>query len=276
MKYVYCLATYGPCIERSLPPGLNGAAGRHILFKGIGVMISDLDSDRLGVNTMNVLAHQEVVKAALCISKSVIPCRFGTLFPEDDSVLWLLKEHYEAIIDQLAKLEGKMEVSIQAIFSRKIAPAGVEERMKLMKAGAIYLLKRKEQFDIIKSLKEEAERFSQKLDQVVSPFWSDVKVQKQLVGDNPLNPFAQAFSKLVEKKLLLNVCYLVDQRDIPSFKFAYERFKGENSSLKLLYTGPWPPYSFADVDLSMDSQPIRESISDTALIKLANGLRVGS
>jgi hypothetical protein len=276
MKYVYCLATYSLCIERSLPPGLNGTAVRQLSFKGIGVLISDLDSDRLGVNISNVLAHQEVVKAALCISRSVIPCRFGTLFPEDDSVLRLLKEHYELVIDQLAKLEGKMEVSIQAIFNREIASAGVEERRKYNKAGAIYLLGRKEQFDVIKALKEEAERFSQKLHQAVSPFWSDVKVQKQLVGDNPPNPFAQAFSKLVEKKLLLNVCYLVDQRDIPSFKLAYEGFKGENSSRKLLYTGPWPPYSFANVDFSMDSQPIRKSISDTALIKLANGLQVGS
>lgn len=260
MKYVYCLATYGPCTERSLPPGLGGAAVRQIAFKGISVLISDLDSDRLGANILNVLTHQEVVNAALSISRSVIPCRFGTLFPEDDSVLWLLKEHYEVVIDQLAKLEGKMEVSIQAIFNRKIAPSGVEERKKPMTAGAIYLLRRKEQFDVIKALKEEAERFSQKLNQVVSPFWSDVKVQKQLV----------------EKKLLLNVCYLVDQQDIPSFKLAYERFKGENSSRKLLYTGPWPPYSFADVDLSTDSQPIRKSVSDTALVQLANGFRVGS
>jgi hypothetical protein len=260
MKYVYCLATYDPCIKHSFPSGLNGAAVRQISFKGIGVLISDLDSNRLDVNISNVLAHQEVVKSALCISRSVIPCRFGTLFPEDDSVLWPLKEHYEAIIDQLAKLEGKMEVSIQAIFNRKIAPSIMEERKESMTAGAMYLLRKKEQFDVNKALKEEAERFGQKLHQAISPFWSDVKVQKQLV----------------EKKLLLNVCYLVDQQDIPSFKLAYERFKGENSSRKLLYTGPWPPYSFADVDLSMDSQPIRKSISDTALIKLANGFRVGS
>ena len=260
MKYVYCLATHDPCIERSLPLGLNGAAVRQISFKGISVLTSDLDSEWLSVNISNVLAHQEVVKAALCISRSVIPCRFGTLFPEDDSVLWLLKEHYDAIIGQLAKLEGKMEVSIQAIFNREIAPAGVEERRKHKKAGAIYLFRKKEQFDVIKALKEEAERFSQKLHQAISPFWSDVKVQKQLV----------------EKKLLLNACYLVDQQDIPSFKLAYERFKGENSSRKLLCIGPWPPYSFADLDFSMDSQPIRKSIFDAASIKLANGFRLGS
>lgn len=237
MKYVYCLATYGPCTERSLPPGLGGAAVRQIAFKGVSVLISDLDSDRSGVNIVNVLTHQEVVNAALSISRSAIPCRFGTLFPEDKSILLLLEEHYELIKDQLVKLEGKMEVSIQAIFDRKTISPGVEERKKHKTAGVIYLLKKKEQSDVIKTLKGEADRFSQKLDQAVSPFWSDVKVQKQLV----------------EKKLLLNVCYLVDQRDISSFKLAYERFKGENSSLKLLYTGPWPPYSFADVDLSTDS-----------------------
>ena len=41
--------------------------------------------------------------------------------------------------------------------------------------------------------------------------------------------------------LLLSVCYLADQRELSSFKHAYQDFKNRTPNLRMLYTGPWAP-----------------------------------
>jgi len=264
VKYIYCLAKVAKSKEQraksielrtlcplpyalcamfdAFPLGLGGVEVYGISFGEIGAMISDVDSDQPVCSVQSVLAHQKVVDAALRLSKSVIPCRFGTLFPDDENILTFLKEHYELLDAQLTRLEGKVEVGVQVILNRR---AGVgtrgqwdEETRGQEGPGISYLLRRKEQFDGVKELDEEMERFSRELNWAMSPLWSDVKMEKTTQG----------------KKLLLSLYYLVDKHKLPCFKLAYRKFKRENPSLRLMYTGPWAPYNFADIDLKVVSR----------------------
>ncbi len=244
MKYVYCLARDVAAGPDAFPSGLNDAEVYHISFEEISALVSDVDS--IGTrhaappaSEQNALAHQAVVDAALRLSRSVIPCRFGTLFPDDENILTLLRKHYTRLDDYLVKLEGKIEVSVKTIFKRRgdlksIPTAAHPETWEQGDAGVSYLLKKKEKYDAIKELEKEADQLSQELNQAMSPFWSDVNTQK----------------RSTDEKLMLSVCYLVDQQKLLSFKSAYQRFRRENPGLKLLYTGPWAPYTFADIDLS--------------------------
>lgn len=247
IKYIYCLVRDVVAEPDAFPPGLDGAKVYHISSRAISALISDIHSHQLVGNLQNALVHQEVVDAALRHSKSVIPCRFGTWFPDDKKILMVLKKHYARLDAQLTKLEGKMEVSVQTIFNQQGAGADPtttpqkpkeKESEKPLTIGTSYLLKKKEQFDAIKELEEEADRFSEELSQAMSPFWSDVKAQK----------------RSTDEKLLLSVCYLVEQQKLSSFKHAYQNFKKRKPNLKLLYTGPWAPYTFADIDLHADKE----------------------
>ena len=85
MKYVYCLVRDVAMGSDAFPSGLNDAEVYHISFDGISALVSDMNStgEAPTANERNVLAHQEVVDAALRLSRSIIPCRFGTLFPND-------------------------------------------------------------------------------------------------------------------------------------------------------------------------------------------------
>jgi len=243
MKYVYCLARDVEAESDTFPLGLNGAEVYHISFERISALISDVDSVGTRhaaplVSEQNALIHQAIVDAALKFSTSVLPCRFGTLFPDDEKILTLLKEHYTRLDDYLTRLEGKVEVSVQTILKRRTDSKSVPEAahsgtQEQGDTGLNYLLGKKEKYDAIEELEEEADRFSQELNQAMSPFWADVKVQKHSTDD----------------RLVLGVCYLVDQQELSSFKSAYQRFKRENPGLKLLYTGPWAPYTFADIEL---------------------------
>jgi len=243
MKYVYCLtrgwgAGHEPPILDPSPLGLSGARVHHVSFGGISALISDVHPDQIADNVQNAQVHQQVVDAALRFSRSIVPCRFGSWFSDDSSILILMEEHYERLDALLTKVEGKMEVGIQALFHRAAAleTPKVEESGESLPEGASYLFRKKEQSDAIKELSEEADQSSRRLSQAMSAFWSDVKMQK----------------RLTKKGLLLSLCYLVEQQKLSHFKDAYQRFKRQNPDLKLLYTGPWPPYSFADIDLRKD------------------------
>jgi hypothetical protein len=50
-------------------------------------------------------------------------------------------------------------------------------------------------------------------------------------------------------RMMLNAAYLVSQAGSQEFAAAAERLTREHPAVRLELTGPWPPYSFATVDL---------------------------
>ena len=219
MKYIYCLVSNLQPFH-TLPLGLGGMRVYEVSFRYISALVSDLNSYRLKGNMEEALAHQRVVARALLLSQSVVPCRFGMLFETEEKVLSLLKGHYPTLRRHLTKLMGKVEVGIKAIFHARAVPGeGLMdgERYLLMKRG----------------LMEEADQLLRELNKATSPFWMEVKAER----------------RYKDKGIFLNLCYLVERGKLPSFEDSYRRFLRRRPDLTLVYTGPWPPYSFADIDL---------------------------
>lgn len=236
MKYVYGLTRDIESIE-DLPAGLGGMKVYPVFFGGIAAWVSDLGAASLPGNAQNALVHQSVVEEAFRRSTSLIPCRFGALFADEEEVRSLLKRHRARLEGELSRLEGRLEVSIRAIFNGSDLPGSMGHSQPRAPEGlteaARYLLGKKQRFDAVKELSGKAEQFNQELNEATAPFWAEVRVQKR-----PIDP-----------GLLLSLYYLVDGEKLSAFKCAYQQFKGKWPSLKLLYTGPWPPYSFADFNL---------------------------
>jgi Gas vesicle synthesis protein GvpL/GvpF len=64
----------------------------------------------------------------------------------------------------------------------------------------------------------------------------------------PLSQEARASTELIprERSELLRAAYLVDRARVDSFVDHVARLQAANPRLRLLCTGPWPPYSFAE------------------------------
>jgi hypothetical protein len=230
VNYVYCLTCNNLSFTDSLPSGLGGAKVYKVAFDGITALVNDVEQCELEGNIQHAITHQEVVNAALELYSSVIPCRFGTLFPSNSNILVFLKKHHNLLNEYLTRLEGKVEMGIKTTFNHK----DKTEYTKKTNTGTGYLLRKMEELDDIRKLEQEADEFTEKLNQVMYTLWSDVKVQKQFK----------------ERTLLLSICYLVAKSNIPDFKEKYQEFKTRNPDVKLLYTGPWPPYTFANINFN--------------------------
>lgn len=204
---------------------------RLVSFAGIGAVVSEGNPARVSKEMENVLTHQEVVNWALELSRSVIPCRFGVWVTDEAGVITLLGKNASRLETHFARLEGKVEVEIKAILSgqqcKKKMPAGK------LTVGERYLLAKKEKYHGVESLSEQGQRLYHVLNKMTSPFWTAIKAEE--------TPFRQ--------KLILRLFYLIEKEKVGFFKNAYERTCQKIPQCKFLYTGPWPPYSFADMTL---------------------------
>ena len=55
--------------------------------------------------------------------------------------------------------------------------------------------------------------------------------------------------KLFSDRLLLNTSFLVDASKLDEFSDCVGRLAGDYSSMKVQYSGPWPPYNFVDIQI---------------------------
>lgn len=233
MKYVYCLAS--PIVlHAELPRGLGGREVYAISYRSIGALVSDMAAASLVVDASNALLHQAVVQAAMRLFPAVIPCRFGMLLADEAQLLALVHQHYAACEAELARLAGQLEVGVQAIFCGSNVEAVPALESPGLTEGTRYLLAKKRHSDASRTLRATAEDFAQACHAATAPWWTEVKVQQ----------------RRLERGLLLSLCYLVPRSQVAAFRHTYEQFRQRAPQRTLLYTGPWPPYSFTTIDFS--------------------------
>lgn len=88
----------------------------------------------------------------------------------------------------------------------------------------------------------------------------DHKKRKECISDilGSLNTRAKQVvtGDLFSDRLLLNASYLVKKEDINEFSNKVRNLKEKYSMLKLLYSGPWPPFNFVYIKIGADGMEI--------------------
>lgn len=236
MKYIYCLVRGdGDC--RGFPLGVDGMPIHSIRVGGISALVSDVTSGGAERTLENALAHHGVVSQALACFPAVLPCRFGTIVEDESRVAALLTARYPRLEGYLDRFQGKVEVGIKAIFEEGCLEAH-EPRGGGAQEGRTpaerYLFEKRAQFRRAEALKAQAERLTHALQEATSPFVEAVKAERKPFGEG----------------LIVMLYCLMEQARLPSFKQGYEQVRQGYPQVRFLYTGPWPPYSFADMDVT--------------------------
>ena len=53
--------------------------------------------------------------------------------------------------------------------------------------------------------------------------------------------------RLFSDRLILNAAFLLDRDKVEEFSKMIEKLDFKDNSLKIQYSGPWPPYNFVDI-----------------------------
>ena len=235
--YVYGIAASS---HPALPEGMGGVGDPpspvRILKEGeLAAIVSDAPED-LRPKRRDLLAHQNVLSeagAAAC----VLPMRFGSVAPDDESVTGVLAERVEHYKERLRALDGRVEYNIKANHVEE----AVLHRVMAERAE-------------IRSLAEANRQAGGgsyedklRLGEMVAAAVKDKEAEDATVLQEALEPAAEAVSVGPESTgWLANVSFLVDRASAENFLAAVEQARKDMPHLEVRVNGPLPPYSFVE------------------------------
>jgi Gas vesicle synthesis protein GvpL/GvpF len=158
--------------------------------------------------TAEVLWEHEAVVESLMEGRDLLPMRFGTLVEDDEAAIRALEERREELRSSLERVRGAVELAVRA-------EANAPKDLTLDAAsGAEYIRAKARRTEAARLLHE------------------------------PL-AFLARESVVQPGPELLRAAYLVDREAVQSFVGLVRRLQETHEGLRVLCTGPWPPYSFA-------------------------------
>jgi len=234
-QYLYCLVR-GQGERDGFPTGVEGAVISSIRVREVVACVSDVTNDLHRLSVADVLAHHAVVDHALSCFPAVLPCRFGTVAASHAEAVALLEARYSRLVESLDVLQGSVEISIKVLLPGNALPTD-NSREARSEVGATqgmrYLLRRRTQYRRVQCFEAQTEQLKQALQAATSPFIEAIRVERTPLAKGSMATFH---------------C-LLKRTQLESFKQHYHRWQRGYPHMRFLYTGPWPPYTFAALDL---------------------------
>lgn len=185
------------------------------------------------------LTHQYVIDLATKEFGTVIPLTFNTIFIGDDETVkkWL-NEHYGKLETLLEKLEGKEQYRVQIFIENGLVRKVVEENEEVQRLrkeiqnnprGAAFLFKKQREKSLI----------------LVKYYARNLYYEiKELIEEVRLEPTnKEILEKWRDKLMILNLSCLVHKNEIENLRNMLGEVN-KREGFDVVFTGPWPPYSF--------------------------------
>jgi hypothetical protein len=243
-KYVYCIIRspqplkFGP-----IGIGTEPAEVHSVSFKEIAAVVSDTPVEVFDATRENVLAHERVNETVMR-THTVIPMSFGSVFKTHNDILELLRGAYDAFVDVLSKMEGKLEFGLKVLWDRDAIIREIEsedEDVRRLKdeissqKGSTYFARMQYGRLIDSALEARSERY-------VSEIFD------RLRGVS----VASRANKPIGDKMIMNGAFLVSRKNESAFDGKVKEIGARYENLTFKYTGPWPPYNFVNIRLKLE------------------------
>jgi gas vesicle protein GvpL/GvpF len=160
--------------------------------------------------TPDVLWRHEEVVESLMEQRDVLPVRFGTLMSDETAAIRAVTERREQLEAALERVRGAVELAV-----RVVRVDGDDDPGPGALSGHAYM-----------RAKAGEKRAAQALNDPLSAM-----ARESLVQSGPE---------------LLRAAYLVNRGAVEDFVGVVRRLQSSHPELRVLCTGPWPPYSFVE------------------------------
>lgn len=222
--YAYCIVPSGHEPPTGLA-GLQGSPVSRLSAGAVDVWVSRMDKPQPGVALLQ--EHNAVVEAAVTEQVTPVPLRFGQWLEDEAALLSALEEKAELYHAKLLEFAGCLEFGLRFLDperkteARDVHPSAATTGTAYMQALAAG---------------REAEQKRQALARQVQQ-----RVQ-QVLGD--LTRAGQE-EDLKTPQAVLTLSHLVARVHFDEYRACARQLRAEFPELRLLVSGPWPPYSFA-------------------------------
>ena len=232
--YVYCVADRNPGFVTP-QVGLGANEVEFLKFGDLVVGASKFGGEVVEVNRENAMAHDAVVRRIFS-EVTVLPFRFGTLITNEKLDSYMRSKHI-SLAERLASLQNCVEMSVKVIWRNDVDskpqntnfPSGLGE-------GTAFLLSKREQIRADDQLSREAGAIAGSL---ANELGSLIRSEKVTIEPR--------------QKLVVSASYLIERGSETDFRELLKEVDSERSDLHFLTSGPWPPYTFANIELEFET-----------------------
>jgi hypothetical protein len=230
--YAYCLVEDPDAFDASTR-GISGATVRLLQIDELAVLVTDFNADTIAVTRENALDHAAVVRSVLDRT-TPLPFRFGTLVTEQQLRSYI-SARKPALQTRFAHVRGCVEMSVKVI--RELSDEIKTQVRDEITTGTSFLEEKRREILGSEQKTAEAREIETWLHEQVGGLIRDEQVT--------IRP---------SEKLVLAAAHLVERDKIGQYKEKTAAARKNRPELHFLFSGPWPPYSFANIELEFKTQ----------------------
>ena len=221
MSDVYVYALLGDAPAPDAGAGLRDEPLRVVRVGDLLVAVGDM-AESPAVSEATLRAHDAVIRRLADAVDAILPVRFGSLLPES-GLADVLGSRARELSEALAMVAGRQQMTLRVLGDAS-APASVAPTAEIpgdAGPGARYLAARRAEWRRAREAPE-LEPLRPGLERLV-------KAERVTRHDTP--------------PLLASVYHLIDRGSSAEYRAAVER--SASTGVRVVATGPWPPYAFA-------------------------------
>jgi hypothetical protein len=222
--YAYCVVPTGFAV----PQGLTGLDGAGVeLFDAGDVALWVTRGDRPDPGIAAIRVHNAVVEAAVTEEVTPLPLRFGQWLADDAALRAAVAEKTTSYRQRLADFAGCLEFGIRLVDPAEPAATPNPQPGKAA-TGAAYMRALQESSRLAEQKRTAAESVHAAVRSFLQPVVREEKVEETRTAH-----------------AVLTLSHLVARSDFDAYRERARDIREQFPDLRMLLSGPWPPYSFA-------------------------------
>jgi hypothetical protein len=209
-------------------------------YKDLAAVVSTSPEAEYDSSRRNMLNHTKVLEEVM-ERHSILPVRFNTISPDRETLDKLLADRYDELLAELARMDGKVEMGIKALWYEGIIFDEI-----LAERSDIRQLR-----DSLQGKAPEKTYYERiKLGEMVE---DAVRRKRSLDEDlilTTLSPFAvqTRANETFGERMIVNAAFLVERTREPEMEAAIRALDVQQTQRVLFrYVGPVPPYNFVSL-----------------------------
>jgi hypothetical protein len=239
--HVYCLGDELPEAAFEGLAGVGGASVRVLRLGRLSAVVSEAGEQAAPVADENVLAHSRVNAAALART-TPLPFRFGTRATRE-RLAGYVSANEAALVAALARVRGCVEMSVKLLERPQgESESEVGSRKSEVKTveggrGTAFLLAKRREILGGEDARRRAEELAAWLAEGVSGLARETAARVRPAG-----------------AIAVSAAHLIERARVAEYRARLRSLGAQRPGVRLLTSGPWPPYSFGDIRGTMNHE----------------------
>jgi hypothetical protein len=222
--YVYCVVPPAHPLPADLT-GIGGVAVEPMVIGDVALWMSRGERPEPGMDAIK--AHNGVVEAAVTEAVTPLPLRFGQWLADERSLLEVFTEKAADYAARLTQIAGCMEFGIRLIDPAAPAEARVVQNVPHT-SGLEYMRALQEGSRLADSKRQRAEHVHARVRELLQDLVREERVEEARTAH-----------------AVLTLSHLVARPHFVAYRERAPQIRELFPELRMLLSGPWPPYSFA-------------------------------